>query len=207
MTKTDHARLVAWRMKVLHYAADGPRRVAQTCRHFGISRPTFYKWKKRYAADQAAGLSDRPRTPRRSPRATSPDVVSKILYLRQHYHFGAGRIRDYLKRFHDVGIARSSVHRLLGKHGMGRLPANQKQRPQRHALAALREGAARSPAPAGREVPGADSGDPEAPVSVHRDRRLHPYRVLKVFDACNQATAIQFADEVLRRLPFRERPT
>ena len=28
-------------------------------------------------------------------------------------------------------------------------------------------------------------------------------RVLKVYDACNQRTAIQFFDEVLRRLPFR----
>ena len=27
-------------------------------------------------------------------------------------------------------------------------------------------------------------------------------RVLKVYDACNQRTAIQFIDEVLRRLPF-----
>jgi len=28
-------------------------------------------------------------------------------------------------------------------------------------------------------------------------------RVLKVFDACNQRTAIEFIDDVLRRLPFR----
>ena len=28
-------------------------------------------------------------------------------------------------------------------------------------------------------------------------------RVLKVYDACNQRTAIRFIDEVLRRLPFR----
>lgn len=28
-------------------------------------------------------------------------------------------------------------------------------------------------------------------------------RVLKVYDACNQRTAMQFIDEVLRRLPFR----
>lgn len=28
-------------------------------------------------------------------------------------------------------------------------------------------------------------------------------RVLKIYDACNQKTAIQFIDEVIRRLPFR----
>src|SRR5688572_13217008 len=27
-------------------------------------------------------------------------------------------------------------------------------------------------------------------------------RVLKIYDACNQATAIRFVDEVIRRLPF-----
>lgn len=29
------------------------------------------------------------------------------------------------------------------------------------------------------------------------------FRVLKIYDACNQRTAIRFIDEVLRRLPFR----
>jgi hypothetical protein len=28
-------------------------------------------------------------------------------------------------------------------------------------------------------------------------------RVLKIYDRCNQATAIQFVDEVRRRIPFR----
>ena len=74
-------------------------------------------------------LGDRPRTPHRSPRATPREVVSKILYLRQHYHFGPGRIADYLQRFHRCPIAVSSVHRILERHGMNRLPANQKHRP------------------------------------------------------------------------------
>jgi transposase len=105
--------------------------VARTCRHFGISRQAFYKWKRRFDAHGAAGLCDRPRRPQRSPRATDPAVVSKILYLRQTYHFGPGKIADYLKRFHQVSVARSSVHRILGRHGMNRLPANQKHQPHR----------------------------------------------------------------------------
>ena len=108
------------------------------CRHFGISRKSFYKWKRRHAAHGDAGLCDRPRTPHRSPRATPRDVVSKILYLRQHYHFGPGRIADYLKRFHEMSMARSTVHRILGKHGMARLPANQKHRPHGNAGSATK---------------------------------------------------------------------
>jgi transposase-like protein len=92
MTEGEQIRLVTWRLKVLQHADEASRGVAQTCRHFGISRPTFYKWKKRYAAAEAAGLCDGPRTPRRSPRRLRQAIVSTILYLRQTYHFGAARI-------------------------------------------------------------------------------------------------------------------
>jgi hypothetical protein len=54
--------------------------------------------------------------------------VSKILYLQQTYHFGPGKIADYLKRFHQLSVAVSSVHRILVRHGMNRLPANQRYR-------------------------------------------------------------------------------
>ena len=96
MTKADQARRLAWRLKVLQQAGEESRNVARTCRHFGISRQAYYRWKRRYEAYGAAGLADRPNRPVRSPRATRPEVVSKILYLRQTYHFGPGKIADYL---------------------------------------------------------------------------------------------------------------
>jgi transposase len=129
MTKAEQTRLMAWRLRILRAAAEEPRQVARTCRYFGISRTVFYRWKRRLEELGEAGLADRPRTPHRSPRATPREVVSKILYLRQRYHFGGGRIAAYLRRFHQVRIARSSVHRILSKHGVGRLPANQKHQP------------------------------------------------------------------------------
>jgi len=128
MTKAEQVRLTALRLRVLRQAADEGN-VARVCRHFGISRKSFYKWKRRHTEHGDAGLGDRPRTPQHSPRATAREVVSKILYLRQHYHFGAGRIAAYLSRFHRIVIAGSSVHRILTRHGMPRLPANQKHRP------------------------------------------------------------------------------
>jgi transposase len=127
MTKGEQARLMAWRLKVLQQAGV-EQNVARVCRRFGISRKSFYKWKRRHTDHGDAGLCDRPRTPRRSPRATAREVVSKILYLRQHYHFGPARIAAYLRRFHQIVIAGSSVHRILTRHGLSRLPANQKHR-------------------------------------------------------------------------------
>ena len=105
MTKAEPTRLWTWRSKILQRAGESSRNVAQTCRHFGISRQAFYKWKKRCDVHGVAGLCDRPRRPHRLPRATPTTVVSKILYLRQTYHFGPGKIEDYLKRFHQIAVA------------------------------------------------------------------------------------------------------
>jgi transposase InsO family protein len=203
MTKAEQTRLVAWRFKVLQRAAETPRSVARTCRHFGWSRKTFYKWKKRFTSGEATSLCDRSRAPHRSPRATPQNVISKILYLRQTYHFGPRRIADYLKRFHGVSVAPSSVHRILGKHGLSRLPANQKHRSH-----GKRWQRYEKPQPGHRlqmdvkfleRIPGTR-------------RRLYQFtaiddctriRVLKIYDACNQRTAVQFVDEVRKRLPFR----
>jgi transposase InsO family protein len=202
MTKGEQARLTAWRLRVLRQAADAGN-VARVCRRFGISRKSFYKWKQRHAAHGDAGLCDRPRTPQRCPRATAREVISKILYLRQHYHFGPARIAAYLKRFHGIAIAGSSVHRILMRHGVNRLPANQKYQPH-----GKRWQRYEKPQPGHRlqvdvkfleRIPGTQ-------------RRLYQFtaiddctriRVLKVYDACNQRTAIQFIDDVRRRLPFR----
>src|SRR5690606_22861279 len=202
MTKSEQTRLMAWRLKILRQAA-AEGNVARVCRRYGISRQTFYKWKRRHAQHGDAGLCDRPRTPHRSPRATPREIVSKILYLRQHYHFGPGRIAAYLQRFHQIRVAGSSVHRILCRHGMPRLPANQKY--QRHGKRWQRY---EKPQPGHRlqldvkfleRIPGTR-------------RRLYQFtaiddctrlRVLKVYDACTQRTAIRFIDEVLRRLPFR----
>ena len=109
MTKAEQTRVSNWRFKVLQRAAESSRNVARTCRHFGISRHTFYKWKRRYDEFGEAGLSDRPRTPHHSPQATPSEVVSKILYLRENCHFGPGRIANYLQRFHKLSIAGSSA--------------------------------------------------------------------------------------------------
>jgi len=203
MTKTEQTRLQTWRLRVLQYAAERPRNVARTCRHFGISRRAFYKWKQRYDTHGEAGLYDRARTPHRSPRSTPREVVSKILYLRQHYHFGPARIAAYLQRFHRLTVASSSVHRILCRHGLNRLPANQKHRP--HSKRWKRYEKAQ---PGQRlqvdvkfleRIPGTQKRFYQF-TAIDDCTRV---RILKVYDACNQRSAIRFIDTVLQRLPFR----
>jgi hypothetical protein len=47
MNKNEQNGVVAWRLKVLREADEMPRGVAQTCRHCGLFRKTFYRWKAR----------------------------------------------------------------------------------------------------------------------------------------------------------------
>jgi transposase-like protein len=63
MTKNEQNRVVAWRLRIIREASELPRGVAQTCRHFGLSRKTFYKWRAMYKSHGDAGLCDRPRAP------------------------------------------------------------------------------------------------------------------------------------------------
>ena len=110
MTKTEQTRLTHWRFKVIQRAVE-LRCVARTCRHFGLSRQTFYKWRRRFAENGLAGLCDRPRAPHRSPRATPAEVVAKILYLRENYHFGAAGSPTICS---DSISSRSPHHRCIG---------------------------------------------------------------------------------------------
>ena len=203
MTKAERTRLLTWRFKILQQAAEVPRNVARTCRYVGISRKTYYKWKRRYAEHGETGLCDRPRAPLRSPRSTPREVVSKILYLRQTYHFGPRRIADYLKRFHAISLATLSVHRILCRPGLHRLPANQKRRSPATPWKRYEK-----PQPGHRlqldvkfleRIPGSQKRLYQF-TAIDDCTRLH---VLKVYDACNQRTAVQFINEVVRRLPFR----
>jgi len=203
MTKAELARRQAWRFKIVQQACEQSRNVARTCRHFGISRQAYYRWKRRFDRDGAVGLVDRSSRPARSPFATPHEVISKILYLRQTYHFGPGKIADYLRRFHQHTLAVSSVHRILVRHGMNRLPGSQKYRSKTKRWQRYEK------AQPGHRV----QLDVKFLERIPGTRkRLYQFtaiddctrlRVLKVFDACNQGTAIRFIDDVVRRLPFR----
>ncbi|WP_374991256.1 helix-turn-helix domain-containing protein [Streptomyces sp. LHD-70] len=63
-----------------------------SCRYFGISRQAYYGWYRRYQAEGIDGLRTRSKAPKHSPNATHVEVVGKIIYLRQNYHFGPEKI-------------------------------------------------------------------------------------------------------------------
>lgn len=203
MTEHEQRRLVRHRLSVLQHAQEISHNVAQTCRYYGISRQTFYKWLRRYEEQGLEGLRDRSSRPHTSPNATSAEVVGKIMYLRQHYHFGPQKIAMYLSRYHDITISPSGVWRILQRLDMNRLPSS-----QRHKSHEKRWKRYEKPQPGHRVQMDVKFITPIGAAG----RKFYQFtaiddctrlRVLKVYPRCNQKTAIQFLDYLLARLPFR----
>jgi transposase InsO family protein len=137
------------------------------------------------------------------PKATSPEIVEKILYLRQHYHLGPWRIRLYLLRYHEITIGSQTIYKILRRHGVNRLPHN-----QAHLCRRQRWHRYEKPMPGHRlQI------DTKFLAPIKGKRKSYwqftaiddctRLRVLKIYERNNQKNAIDFVDTVLSRLPFR----
>jgi transposase len=210
------------RLAVLRNAEEVTGNVARTCRYYGISRPTFYKWLRRYQDEGIVGLRDRSSAPHHCPHATHADIVNKIVYLRQNYHFGPVKIQMYLTRYRHITITSSAIYNILVRLGLNRLPAS-----QRYQSREKRWKRYEKPLPGNRvqidvkfiepNGPPADPATGKTPITgkLPTQRRRAKYyqltaiddctrlRVLRIYPRCDQKTAVQFLDYVLQRLPFR----
>jgi transposase InsO family protein len=63
------------------------------------------------------GLRERSHRPLVSPNATKAEVVGKIIHLRQHYHFGPGKISMYLKLFNTKLTEWERFYNFARPHG------------------------------------------------------------------------------------------
>ena len=68
-----------------YYRAQG-NNAALTGRYFGISRQTFYRWKRRYDPQNLHSLEDGSHRPHRRRQPTwSPPLAERVLALRRQY--------------------------------------------------------------------------------------------------------------------------
>jgi transposase InsO family protein len=204
MTEQELIRIQRRRLGIIRHNQEVTHNVAKTCRYYGISRQAYYNWYRRYLEYGEDGLKDRSRRPIHSPRATKSEVIAKIIYLRQTYHFGPWKIKMYLQRYHDIHLCSSGVWRILKKLQINRLPGN--QRYKKHETRWKRY---EKPVPGHRlqvdvkfleRIPGTTRKRYYQFTAIDDCTRL---RVLKIYERNNQKTAIQFIDYVLSRLPFR----
>jgi len=99
---------------ILFYYCNG-RNGARTCRHFAISRPTFYRWKRRFDRHDLATLEGRSHRPRKVRQPTwTPQLAGRVLALRRQYpRWGKDKLVVLLRREHFM-VSTSMVGRILG---------------------------------------------------------------------------------------------
>ena len=85
--------------------------VSAFCREHGISRETFYVWRRRYLSEGLDGLEVRSRAPKTSPQRIDAEVEDAIVGLR--------------KELADLGVdaGAGTIQWHLGRRGWPRVPS------------------------------------------------------------------------------------
>ena len=96
-----------------YYDSHG-RKVALTCRHFGISRQTFYRWKPRYDGWDLSTLEDRSHRPHHRGQPTwTGEQAERVRRLREQYpRWGKDKLAVLLQQ-QGWAVSVSMVGRIL----------------------------------------------------------------------------------------------
>ena len=126
MDEREQQRKVRHRLAMLRHAEEVSGNVAATCRYYGISRQTFYKWLRRYEELGEEGLRDRSSRPQ---HVSPPD--QRRDRRQDHLPPSALPLRsaedlDVPRRYHEVIVSPSGVWRILKRLDMNRLPASRR---------------------------------------------------------------------------------
>lgn len=99
--------------------------VATTCRYFGISRKTFYKWQKRYSPYYLLKLENQSRKPKRFRSSRiSPEQLFQVKKLRAHYpYYSKYKLAVILKRDYSIVLSSSTIGRIIKKYQLFFTPA------------------------------------------------------------------------------------
>ena len=201
---TADEREIKRKLKVLRHAEQNGN-AAKTCRYFGVSRSTFYRWKRRYKKSGEIGLKNEKPIPINPANKTPDEVEEKVLYLRKKYHLGPIRIVWYLARYHGIRISDASVYRILKRNSVNRLPRGTRMRKihtKRY----------------NKQVPGhhIQMDVKFLTFKGKRDEKVRRFqytaiddatrvRALKVYEKHTQANAIDFVNHIIEKFPFRIR--
>jgi len=198
------------RLKILDYART--HTVAATCRHFGIARSTFYRWRHRYDPQRLSLLENRSSRPKRCRRPTW--TVAQAEAVRQAREaaprWGKDKLAIVLRR-QGVVLSVSMIGRILrdlARRGRLTTPLPARLRPHsRHA----RPYAVRKPS----SHPVATPGDLVQVDTMHlrplpgvERRHFTAVDVVSRWSACGvratatAGTARAFLADLRERLPF-----
>jgi putative transposase len=195
-----------------YYERQG-RNARLTCRHFGISPDTFYRWRRRYEPRRLESLEDDRRT-RRPHRVRQPQtplaVVERIRALRADYpRWGKEKLAVLLRR-EGITLSASTVGRVLGRlrargvlreARLGRRKSRWRPRPWAQRLP--RDYPIRRPG----DLVQVDTLDVLVVANLRRKQFtardvISRYDVMEVYGVATAHTARAFLDVLVRRAPF-----
>lgn len=191
------------KLRILNYGKESSN-VSKTCRYFGISRETYYKWKRDYETKGEVALINSKPCPQNVKIRIAPEIEEKIIYLRTTYYLGQLRISWYLQRYHGIKVSPGGVYGVLKRNGLNKLPQNQRKRSMEQFKRYE------------KQVPGH-----RIQIDVKflffsdksgRQVKRYQYtaiddasraRALKIYTGHNQQCAVAFVDYVRDKFPFR----
>ena len=183
------------------------------CRHFGISRQTFYRWQRRYDPQDLCTLEDRSHRPQHRRRPTwTGEQAAQVRRLREQYpRWGKDKLAVLLRR-EGWAVSVSMVGRILTSlRRRGALSAPVLFRVKRRRGTASRPWALRKPKDYAVEKPGdlvqLDTMDLRPAPGVvlkqftARDT-ISRWDVIEVQHRATSTAAKLFLDTLQGRLPF-----
>ena len=106
--------------------------ISDVCITFGVSRATWYKWKRRYDTYGIDGLKNQSRKPHNIKNLKVTEELEKlVLELRLNNRFGPMRIRFRLKRKYGVSLGTKTIYNLLKRHKLNVLAVKLKRKYKR----------------------------------------------------------------------------
>jgi len=183
-----------------------------TCRHFDISPPTFYRWRKRYDPGKLKTLESRSHRPRhvRQPTWTG-ELVEAVLRVREEYpRWGKDKLVVLLQR-DNIQVSASMVGRILKylkDRGLLREPVNnaisvrKRTRPRPYAIRKPRDYQVTSPGDL-VELDTLDVRPLPGVILKHFSSYdvVSRWNVLGIYSRATAATASRFLDDMVERTP------
>ena len=96
------------------------RNVSRTRRYFGISRETFYEWRRRYNPFRLESLEEKSRRPKKTRQwEVKREQELRIIALRKaHVRWGKMKIKKLYHEQYREEISSWAVQRVIEKHGL-----------------------------------------------------------------------------------------
>jgi len=212
-TNGDISKAAIQRLKWFDYYNYHSQNARLTCRYFGISAQTFYRWKRRYDPRNLKTLETRSHRPKhlRQP-AAPPELVEAVLKLREQYPCWGKDKLVVLLREQGFQVSTSMVGRIIRRlkdRGVLREPVRNHVSARRRVL--KRPYAVRKPKDYVVEQPGdlvqldtLDIRPLPGAVFKHFTARdtISRWDVLGVYSRATATTAACFLDKLERCMPF-----